>query len=47
VVERHDTRLRGKGYALDFGVRHLADDRPQVLIVVDADCLADAGLSTA
>ncbi len=43
VVERQDDRLRGKGYALDFGVRHLADDPPQVLIIIDADCLADAG----
>lgn len=42
VVERHDTSLRGKGYALDFGVRHLAADAPDVVIIVDADCvLAD------
>lgn len=38
VVERHDARLRGKGYALDFGVRHLAGQPPEVVIVVDADC---------
>lgn len=38
VVERHDVRLRGKGYALDFGVRHLAGQPPEVVIVVDADC---------
>lgn len=38
VVERHDPERRGKGYALEFGVAHLADDPPEVLIVVDADC---------
>ncbi|MFK3820086.1 glycosyltransferase family 2 protein [Pseudomonas sp. NPDC089407] len=43
VVERHDTRLRGKGYALDFGVQHLAHQPPDVVIVVDADCQVGEG----
>lgn len=43
VVERHDTQRRGKGYALDFGVSHLAGDPPEVVIIVDADCLVEAG----
>ncbi|TDF84109.1 glycosyltransferase family 2 protein [Pseudomonas sp. H9] len=43
VVERCHAQLRGKGYALDFGVRHLAADAPQVVIIVDADCLAGEG----
>lgn len=38
VVERHDPNLRGKGYALDFGVRHLRDDPPDVVLILDADC---------
>jgi cellulose synthase/poly-beta-1,6-N-acetylglucosamine synthase-like glycosyltransferase len=38
VVERFDPALRGKGYALDFGVRHLAAKPPEVVIIVDADC---------
>lgn len=38
VVERRDTTLRGKGYALDFGVRHAALDPREVLVLVDADC---------
>ncbi|MES2742460.1 MAG: glycosyltransferase family 2 protein [Pseudomonadota bacterium] len=42
TVERHDPR-RGKGYALDFGVRHLAAAPPAVLVVIDADCLAHVG----
>ena len=39
VIERADPRRRGKGYALDFGVRWLERDAPDVLVMVDADCL--------
>jgi len=38
VIEHQDPVKRGKGYALDFGVRHLAQDRHDVLIMVDANC---------
>jgi len=38
VVERQHAELRGKGFALDFGVRHLAQDPPDVVLVLDADC---------
>jgi len=38
VIERQDADRRGKGYALEFGIRHLAMDPPDVVIVVDADC---------
>ena len=40
VIERTDAALRGKGYALDCGVRYLEADHsgpPEVLIIVDAD----------
>jgi len=43
VVERHDLTHRGKGFALDFGVRSLRDDPPEVLIVLDADSLVGSG----
>ena len=43
VRERRHATERGKGYALDFGVRSLADAPPEVLIIVDADCLAADG----
>jgi glycosyltransferase involved in cell wall biosynthesis len=43
VVERTDPERRGKGYALDFGVRRLRDDPPEVVIVIDADCQAHPG----
>lgn len=38
VIVRNDTARRGKGYALDFGIRHLSDDPPDVVLIVDADC---------
>ena len=43
VIERSNQRQRGKGYALDFGVRHLAADAPEVMIIVDADCQVSEG----
>ena len=43
VVERHDSTLRGKGYALAFGVDHLRVDPPDVVMVVDADCFVSEG----
>lgn len=43
VVERHNDQQRGKGYALDFGVRHLAADAPDVVIIIDADCQVGEG----
>ncbi len=38
VAERHDPAKIGKGYALDWGVRHLSVDPPEIVIVIDADC---------
>lgn len=52
VVERFHTTERGKGYALDFGVRHLetlaAQDQqpPDVVIILDADCTLGPKLLT-
>ncbi|MGB6488158.1 MAG: glycosyltransferase family 2 protein, partial [Steroidobacteraceae bacterium] len=43
VVTRHDPVYRGKGYALDFGVRYLERDPPAVVLIVDADCHAAPG----
>jgi len=41
VVERSDPVRRGKGYALDFGVRHLATRPPDIVVIVDADCIVE------
>ena len=43
VVVRNDAERRGKGYALDFGVRHLEPSPPDVVVIVDADCELHAG----
>jgi cellulose synthase/poly-beta-1,6-N-acetylglucosamine synthase-like glycosyltransferase len=42
AIERHDGERRGKSYALDFGVRHLQRDPPEIVLVLDADCDIDA-----
>ena len=38
VSERADLTRRGKGYALDHGVRCLEADPPSLVVIVDADC---------
>jgi cellulose synthase/poly-beta-1,6-N-acetylglucosamine synthase-like glycosyltransferase len=43
VLERQDTERRGKGYALDYGLRSLEVDPPEVVVVVDADCIVHQG----
>ena len=43
TIVRTDETRRGKGYALDFGIRHLARAAPDVVIVIDADCQVAAG----
>ena len=39
VIERQNQELRGKGYAIDYGVKYLADNPPEVVVMVDADCM--------
>ncbi len=43
VIERHDPVRRGKGFALDFGIAHIASDPPDVLVIIDADCRVEPG----
>lgn len=38
VIERLDPVRIGKGYALDFGIRHLTLNPPDIVVVIDADC---------
>lgn len=42
VIERHDLDRRGKGFALDFGIRHLEKNPSEVLVIVDADCIVES-----
>ncbi len=39
VIERYDERQRGKGYALDYGLQHIAKAPPETVVIVDADCM--------
>ncbi len=43
VIERHDPLLTGKGYALDYGLRFLESEPPDIVIFVDADCKVEQG----
>lgn len=43
VAERQDPVRRGKGYALDFGIACLRQDLPDVVVIVDADCVVEPG----
>ncbi len=41
AIERQNQEQRGKGYAIVFGLDHLAkSEPPEVVIIVDADCRA-------
>ncbi|MEX0269914.1 glycosyltransferase family 2 protein [Leptolyngbyaceae cyanobacterium UHCC 1019] len=44
TIERFDETRRGKGYALDFGMDFLATHPPDVVVIVDADCLVAPGV---
>jgi cellulose synthase/poly-beta-1,6-N-acetylglucosamine synthase-like glycosyltransferase len=43
ACERSNLQQRGKGFALDFGVRHLADNPPDIVLIADADCYLSDG----
>ena len=44
VLERRDSDRRGKGYALDFALNHLAEGpAPAAVFVLDADCRVSPG----
>lgn len=39
VIERKNLDARGKGYALDYGLNYLQSSPPEVVIIIDADCI--------
>jgi cellulose synthase/poly-beta-1,6-N-acetylglucosamine synthase-like glycosyltransferase len=39
VAERFNKEHRGKGYALDYGLQQLKANPPDVVIIIDADCI--------
>ncbi|MEO0530827.1 MAG: glycosyltransferase [Planctomycetota bacterium] len=43
VLVRHDLENRGKGYAIQHGLDHLQADPPEIVVSIDADCIASPG----
>ncbi|HIK15187.1 MAG TPA: glycosyltransferase family 2 protein [Leptolyngbyaceae cyanobacterium M33_DOE_097] len=43
VLERFDSERRGKGFALDYGLNFMEQNPPDVIVIVDADCLVEPG----
>ena len=41
VIERTSQNERGKGYALDYGLQHLKANSPQIVLIIDADCMVE------
>ncbi len=42
LLERSHATDRGKGFALDFGLSQLADNPPEVIVMLDADCSVES-----
>jgi cellulose synthase/poly-beta-1,6-N-acetylglucosamine synthase-like glycosyltransferase len=43
VIERNNALERGKGFALNYGVRYLEANAPDIVLIVDADCKVENG----
>lgn len=43
VIERFNQEKRGKGYALDYGLKFIENDPPEVVVILDADCHIEPG----
>ena len=41
VIKRTNLHERGKGYALDYGLQHLKANPPQIVLIIDADCMVE------
>ena len=42
VLERENLQDRGKGYALDFAMQKIQDEPPEVLVILDGDCVVES-----
>ncbi len=42
VIERYDEQNQGKSYALDYGIKYLFNEPPDVVVIIDADCDSSA-----
>src|SRR4029079_3209775 len=43
VIERNDAKKRGKGHALDYGLKHVSLGPPAIVMIIDADCRLKSG----
>lgn len=43
VIERSHETKRSKGFALDFGLQHLKKNPPNIVVIIDADCIVSPG----
>jgi cellulose synthase/poly-beta-1,6-N-acetylglucosamine synthase-like glycosyltransferase len=43
AIERNDLQRMGKGYALDYGLKFIAADPPEVVVIIDADTDVERG----
>ena len=41
MIERENLTYRGKGYALDYGMKYIQDDPPEVVVILDGDCIIE------
>ncbi|MGD1917440.1 MAG: glycosyltransferase family 2 protein [Pleurocapsa sp.] len=41
VLERENLNDRGKGYALDYAMNQIKDNPPEVLVILDGDCIIE------
>ncbi len=41
VLERENLNDRGKGYALDYAMQQIKDNPPEVLVILDGDCIIE------
>lgn len=41
VLEREHKTDRGKGYALDYAMQQIQDNPPEVLVILDGDCIVE------
>ena len=41
VLERENKRDRGKGYALDYAMQQIKNNPPEVLVILDGDCIIE------
>lgn len=43
VLEREHLTKRGKGYALDYAMHKVRENPPEVLVILDGDCIIELG----